>query len=73
MTTQIHYRDKCIGCGTCTQEAPDVWMIDEKDGKASVVGGVVKGAVVVRILVPHEREQCKNAEEQCPVHCIVIR
>ena len=52
--------EKCIGCGVCTQIAPDVFALDEERGVAKVVrneGG----------------KSVEQAVESCPVSCIEYR
>ncbi|MBP5211404.1 MAG: ferredoxin [Pyramidobacter sp.] len=52
--------EKCIGCGVCTQIAPDIFALDEERGVAKVVrneGG----------------KSVEQAVESCPVSCIGYR
>ena len=42
--------DDCIGCGVCSQLCPEVFKLDENEGKAMVISqdnlGLAKEAVV---------------------------
>jgi len=50
-------RDKCIGCGRCTEVCPDTFKLDEL-GKSIVIG---------------ENHECAmNAADQCPVEAIFV-
>lgn len=51
--------EECVGCGTCEELCPKVFMLDEEAGKASV------------ILPSGGPEDCiEEAIEACPVGCI---
>ena len=52
--------EKCIGCGVCTQIAPDIFALDEERGVAKVVRN--EGGTSV-----------EQAVESCPVSCIGYR
>ena len=53
--------DACIGCGVCMQVCPDVFKLDEEEGK---------GTVVV-VNYPEEDKECvQEAIESCPIGCI---
>ena len=49
--------EKCIGCGVCSQIAPDIFALDTERGVAKVVR--VDGG-----------ESVEQAVESCPVSCI---
>ena len=54
--------EKCIGCGSCEELCPAVFFVDESTGKSQVVdeeGCDYAGC-------------CEAAEENCPVHAIII-
>jgi ferredoxin len=54
--------DRCIGCGTCVEICPAVFMLDEETGKSKVVdpfGCDYAGC-------------CEAAEENCPEEAIII-
>lgn len=69
----IHYRNKCIGCDVCSDQAPDRWMIDDWDGKSILIGGkeTARGIFVVETS-PDEWDDNKLAEENCPVNVIRV-
>ncbi len=54
-------QDTCIGCGVCTQVAPEIFEM--KDDKA-----VTK----VEEVPEDKSEDAKNAADQCPVDAIAI-
>ena len=35
MAKIIHYRNKCIGCNSCVEQAPSRWSISDEDGKSA--------------------------------------
>lgn len=53
--------DACIGCGVCMQVCPDVFKLDEEEGKGTVLNPNY----------PEEDVDCvKEAIESCPIGCI---
>lgn len=74
----IHQREECIGCNSCVNIAPQTWTMDEKEGKARLVGGVKKGNVYVAEyfdcsdVFDDDYEMNKAAEAACPMHIIKI-
>lgn len=65
-----HNRDRCIGCGVCARIAPDRWIMNEKDGKAGMLGGRKRGGTFVTRILPFEVEENRRAAEECPVNVI---
>ncbi|MFZ2906134.1 MAG: ferredoxin [Cyclobacteriaceae bacterium] len=68
----IHYRKKCIGCGICYELAPMHWRMSRKDGKANLLGAIVKKEIHqldVKTTLP---EFLYRVEEACPVRVIKI-
>lgn len=53
--------EKCIGCGLCSQVAPEVYeMMEDK-------------AVVMMDEIPEDKEEtAKDGAEQCPVSAIIV-
>lgn len=49
--------DECIGCGVCAQLCPEVFKLDEDDGKAVVISQTADG-------------QLKETVDSCPVAAI---
>lgn len=66
----IHYREQCIGCNACVENAPSYWEIDEKDGKANLKNATKKGDTYVLDVTEVEIEQNENARDDCPVSII---
>jgi ferredoxin len=50
-------RDKCIGCGRCTEVCPDTFKLDEM-GKSTVTGA--------------NHDCALSAADQCPVEAIFV-
>jgi len=50
--------DECVGCESCVELCPDVFVFDEGSGKA-------------RVIKPEGLEECiQEAMDSCPVECI---
>ena len=58
MTVKVNL-DECIGCGVCAQFCPEVFNMDENEGKSLVVS-------------QEEVETLKEAIESCPVSAIIL-
>lgn len=56
MTIKVD-RDKCIGCGRCTEVCPDTFKLDEM-GKSIVIGA--------------NQDCAMSASDQCPVEAIFV-
>lgn len=60
MAKKVHIsEDECIGCGSCEAICPEVFNLDAKQGKATVIkpeGG--------------PEDMIEEAIEACPVSCI---
>ena len=68
----VHFRKKCIGCNSCVENCPSLWKINEKDGKADLIGAEEKGETfVLNLPIELEKENIKAAED-CPVNIIKI-
>ncbi len=50
--------DECIGCGVCAQLCPEVFVLDENEGRCMVVS-------------QNFSESCKEAVDSCPVSAII--
>ena len=51
--------DECIGCGVCVQLCPEVFKLDEDEGKGMVISQEIT-------------ECAKEAADSCPVSAITI-
>lgn len=60
MSLKINLHD-CIGCGVCMQVCPDVFDLDEDEGKALVLD---------ESCVESKKEYVKEAIDSCPIGCI---
>lgn len=54
-------KDLCVGCGLCTNVAPEVYTMED-DGKAGVIEGGAAG----------NESAAKEAAEACPVSAITV-
>ncbi|MFV0604365.1 MAG: ferredoxin [Niabella sp.] len=72
MSKIIHYRSKCIGCGLCHEQQPELWRMSKKDGKASLLGATQKKDVHIVILREMYREKLEQVITGCPVKVIKI-
>ncbi len=68
----VHFRNGCIGCNSCVNIAPQSWMMDEKEGKAVLVGGEKKRDVYVAEAFDCDLEDNKRAAAACPMRIIQI-
>lgn len=68
----VHFRKDCIGCNSCVNIAPQSWMMDEKEGKAMLVGGKKKRDVFVGEAFDCDLEDNERAAEACPMRIIQI-
>ncbi len=53
--------DECIGCGTCAELYPELFELNEDEGKAYVIAGDKCGA-----------SDCEEAAGTCPVEAITL-
>ena len=72
MPKVIHYRNKCIGCNSCVEQAPARWKMSEEDGKSDLLGGEEKRGVFVVDVSEAEREENERAAKDCPVKIIRV-
>jgi ferredoxin len=68
----IHYRNKCIGCGVCFEQQPELWRMSKKDGKATLVKGIGKKDVFILPVSNSMVERSKEIAIACPVRIIKI-
>lgn len=68
----IHYRNKCIGCGICYEQQPELWRMSKKDGKATLIKGVGKRDVFVLSIPNAVVQRSQEVAVACPVRIIKI-
>ncbi|MBK6825367.1 MAG: ferredoxin [Saprospiraceae bacterium] len=68
----IHYRDKCIGCNICFEMQPEYWRLSRKDGKATLVNGVLKNQTYVLEIGAREVDLSEETAIHCPVKVIKV-
>ncbi|MBI5373317.1 MAG: ferredoxin [Sphingobacteriales bacterium] len=68
----IHYRKKCIGCGVCYEQQPELWRMSKKDGKATLIRGVVKKEVSVLAIPETAVDKSREIAAACPVRIIKV-
>ena len=68
----IHYREKCIGCNSCVEHAPDFWVISKNDGKSILKKGIIKKKVHQKRIDNTDVKINKLAEKDCPVNIIKV-
>lgn len=72
MPKVIHYRNKCIGCGVCYEQQPELWRMSKKDGKATLINGVRKKEVFVVVIATTALDRSKEIALACPVRIIKV-
>jgi ferredoxin len=66
-------RDQCISDMACVSLCPEVFEMNENDGKSSIVAKYRVGGNLGEGEVPVELEDCtKSAAEACPVSIIKV-
>lgn len=68
----IHFRESCIGCGSCCEYAPDNWTMNDADGKSCLKRAVQKDDVFIAEISDVELEANKFASLACPVGIIHV-
>ena len=56
-------KDTCIGCGMCPSICPDVFEMDDDDGKAKVIVSEVPDG---------KDDEAQDAADSCPVDAISV-
>jgi ferredoxin len=69
----IQYRNKCIGCGVCFEQQPELWRMSKKDGKATLIKGVEKKNVFIRNITAVSVARSKEVAAACPLRIIKIQ
>ena len=72
MNKIIYYRDKCIGCGICYEQQPDLWRMSKKDGKATLLKSTAKKDVFVLPVSNTIQQQTRKVARACSVKIIKV-
>ncbi|MFZ1523427.1 MAG: ferredoxin [Saprospiraceae bacterium] len=72
MAKIIQYRSKCIGCNICFEMQPEYWRLSKKDGKATLINGLLKKDTHILEIPDEDIELSKQTAEHCPVKVIKI-
>jgi ferredoxin len=72
MPKLTQYRNKCIGCGVCEEQQPELWRMSKKDGKATLLKSTKKNAVHVLDISPQMMAKTKKVAAACPVRIIKV-
>ena len=67
-----HHRIKCIGCNYCVEVAPYRWIMDDIDGKSTLLESKEKKGMYISITSDDEYEDNIEAAELCPVNIIRV-
>ncbi len=67
-----HQRIKCIGCNYCVEVAPSNWIMDETDGKSTLLESSVKNGIYISISSDDDFESNNEAADVCPVNIIKV-
>ncbi len=68
----IHYRNKCIGCNSCVEHAPNYWNISQEDGKSNLLNAEKKKEVYILEIPECDVQENKEAARDCPVGIIQV-
>ncbi len=68
----IHYRNKCIGCGICYEQQPDLWRMSKKDGKATLLKSEKKKDIHILAISSILQSRSQQVAEACPVRVIKV-
>jgi ferredoxin len=67
-------RAKCIGCNYCVELAPNQFQMSKKDGKSVLLKSRErKGFHTIKSSNDTIYNECKNAQEACPVKIIDVK
>lgn len=72
MNKIIHYRNKCIGCGVCYEQQPELWRMSKRDGKATLLKAVGKKDVFILNIPAGQVTKSQEIAEACPVRIIKV-
>ena len=68
----VYYRNKCIGCGVCFENQPELWRMSKKDGKAILLNSTPKKEVHVLAIGHADALQTQQLTLLCPVKIIKV-
>ena len=68
----IQYRNKCIGCGICYEQQPELWRMSKKDGKTTLLKSTAKKDVFVLPVSNAIQEQTREVARACIVKIIKL-
>lgn len=68
----IHYRNKCIGCGVCYEQQPELWRMSKKDGKATLLKAVQKKEIHIVNIPESAVSKSEQIAAACPVRIIKV-
>ncbi|MFN3404621.1 MAG: ferredoxin [Cytophagaceae bacterium] len=69
----IFYREKCIGCCSCSDIWPEKWEINDRDGKSDLLGSEIrKNGIQILQTEPDEENICLEVSDCCPVGIIEL-
>ncbi|MBU5315291.1 ferredoxin [Clostridium bornimense] len=57
-------KDTCIGCGLCASMCPDVYNLDDEEGKAEAIDEEIDESLI---------DEAMEARDSCPVEAIDIK
>ncbi len=72
MAKIIFYRDKCVGCGICFEQQPELWRMSKKDGKATLLKSTAKKEVFVLSVNNASTQQARKVALECSVKIIKV-
>jgi ferredoxin len=67
----LYYRQKCIGCGYCSDLLPNYWSIDIADGKANLENSQLEG-LKHSLVIYEELAIFQIISKDCPAKIISI-
>jgi len=65
-------RSKCIGCSVCSVNAPNIWVLNNTDGKADLLDSEIKKDYFTRPLWTDEEKVVNEIIKKCPAKIISI-
>jgi len=72
MSKVVQYRNKCIGCGICYEQQPELWRMSKKDGKATLLKSIERKKVFILNVTGSMAVRTKEIAALCPVRIIKV-